>query len=316
MPLLPTFDDRAILAVRPPRHEVSPWQPYHCLVEEERTAAGTIEPVAAIFLSNRECPFRCLMCDLWKNTLTERVPRGAIPTQIDFALERLPPARHVKLYNSGNFFDAQAIPPEDHAAIADRLQTMQTVIVENHPRLCGPACGDFRRRLPGELEVALGLETIHPEVLPRLNKRMTVEDFDRAVELLLSWQIAVRAFVLLKPPFLDAAAGEEWALRSLEHAFHRGVRVCAVIPTRGGNGILERLAEQGLFAPPRLRSLERVLETAVGWNRGRVFADLWDAERFADCPACTAARVERLQQMNLTQRIPPPVCCNHCGEGG
>jgi radical SAM enzyme (TIGR01210 family) len=310
---LPTFDDQAILAARPPRRAVSPWEPYHWLVEDERTAAGSVEPVATIFLSNRECPFHCLMCDLWRNTLAERVPLGAIPAQIDFAFARLPPARHVKLYNSGNFFDAQAIPPADHAAIADRLQAMQTVIVENHPRLCGPACGEFRRRLPGELEVALGLETVHPEVLPRLNKRMTVDDFDWAVGMLLSQQIAVRAFVLLKPPFLDDAAGEEWALRSLEHAFDRGVRVCAVIPTRGGNGILERLAEQGLFAPPRLRSLERVLETAVGWNRGRVFADLWDVERFAACPACVSARVARMHEMNLTQRVPPTVCCDQCG---
>lgn len=313
---LPTFDDEAILAARPSRHAVSPWEPYHWLVEEERTAAGCVEPVATIFLSNRECPFRCLMCDLWKNTLTERVPRNAIPAQLDFALARLPPARHVKLYNSGNFFDAQAIPPEDHAAIANRLQAMQTVIVENHPRLCGPACEEFRRRLPGELEVALGLETVHPEVLPRLNKRMTVDDFDRAVEFLLSRRIAVRAFVLLKPPFLDDAAGEEWALRSLEHAFARGARVCAVIPTRGGNGILEHLAEQGLFSPPRLRSLERVLETAIGWKRGRVFADLWDAERFADCPGCASARVARMHAMNLSQGVPPAVRCDHCGEPG
>ena len=36
--------------------------------------------------------------------------QGDIPAQIAYALDQLPPARQIKLYNSGNFFDHQAIP--------------------------------------------------------------------------------------------------------------------------------------------------------------------------------------------------------------
>ena len=60
------------------------------------------------------------MCDLWKNTLTETVPVGAIPAQIEYALARLPAARVIKLYNSGSFFDPRAIPVADYPAIARR----------------------------------------------------------------------------------------------------------------------------------------------------------------------------------------------------
>ena len=313
MATLPKFDDQAILAARPERSVVSVWEPYHFLVENERSDSGTVAPTATLFLTNRECPFHCLMCDLWKNTLGERVPVGAIPAQIDFALERLPPAQHIKLYNSGNFFDAQAIPPEDHPAIAWRLRDFATVVVENHPRLCGEKCGEFAERIPGQLEVALGLETIHPNVLSRLNKRMTVEDYNRAVDGLLSRQIAVRTFILLKPPFLDIREGEEWCLRSLEHAFACGSRVCSIIPTRGGNGIMEQLSKDGLFSPPPLESLETVFETALPWDQGRLFVDLWDVERFANCRACASARVARLNQMNLTQKILPAIECSECG---
>ena len=86
--------DADILAARPPKQRLDPWQPYAFLVEPERTASGVIEDVATIFLTNKECPFRCTMCDLWKYTLDERVPLGAIPAQIDHALERLPAAKH------------------------------------------------------------------------------------------------------------------------------------------------------------------------------------------------------------------------------
>jgi archaeosine synthase beta-subunit len=299
-----------ILAARGRKNIVDPFQPYAYLVEEERSASGEIVPVATVFLTNRECPFHCLMCDLWRNTTDESVPDGAIPAQIDFALSRLPNARQIKLYNSGNFFDPRAIPRGDYAAIAERVNGFENVIVENHPRLCGEDCLRFRDRLRTELEVALGLETVHPEVLPALNKQMTVEDFDHAATFLLSIGIAVRTFVLLRPPFLSEAQGIAWALRSIEHAFARGAGCCSIIPTRAGNGIMDHLQQRSKFSPPTLRSLETVLARGIQMAAGRVIADLWDAHRFSNCDRCCSARIERLRQMNLTQRIQGEVACD------
>src|SRR5258708_1062515 len=106
-----TWDDSRIVSLRPPKNTVDPFKPYAFLVEPERTREGSVEDTAVVFLSNRECPFRCLMCDLWKNTTDHRVPDGAVSGQIDYALARLPHVRRIKLYNAGNFFDAPAIPP-------------------------------------------------------------------------------------------------------------------------------------------------------------------------------------------------------------
>jgi uncharacterized Fe-S cluster-containing MiaB family protein len=324
-----------IVAARGPKNALDPRRPYAFLLEDERSAAGEIVPVATLFLTNRECPFRCLMCDLWQNTTDETVPLGAIPAQIDFALSQLPPARQIKLYNSGNFFDPQAIPPDDHAAIIDRVRRFENVIVENHPRLTDERCLRFRdfleaarwstgcsRPSPGNgppeggtpttLEIALGLETIHPQVLPALNKQMTVDDFDRATHFLTSHGIAVRAFILLRPPFLTEAEGIEWAIRSLEHAFTAGASCCSVIPVRAGNGIMQQLQAAGQFAPPTLDSLEAVLAAGIALEAGRVFVDLWDASKFSRCGHCCTARVERLQRMNLSQRREPPIFCDSC----
>ncbi len=323
----PSMHDADILAARPPKLPLDPWRPYAYLVEPERTASGRVEDVATIFLTNQECPFRCTMCDLWKYTLDERVPVGAIPAQINHALARLPAARHIKLYNAGNFFDAQAIPPEDHAAIAARVCHFETIIVENHPRLTDDRCVTFRDLLSSSLptrfndgprlEIALGLETVHPDILSRLNKRMTVEDFDRAASFLRGHDIDVRAFLLLKPPGLNERDGIEWCVKSLSHAFEVGASVCSVIPTRAGNGIMDRLAESGDFSLPTIRSMEEVLERGIelcraGDTARRVFIDLWDAEKFCDCVQCGPARIARLQQMNLSQQIEPCVECD-CG---
>lgn len=311
----PRLTDDEILAARTAKNQVDPYYPYGYFVEPECSTAGAVEDVATILLTNRHCPFRCLMCDLWRNTTDQRVPLGAIPRQIDHALNQLPATRHVKLYNSGNFFDHQAIPLEDYAAIAQTVDGMQTVIVENHPRLCGDDCLRFRDLLDGQLEVALGLETAHEQVLASLNKRMTTGDFARAVDWLLDHQIRSRAFILLKPPFLAEDEALTWAIRSVEFAFDAGVECCVVIPTRVGNGVMEQLAAAGLFAPPTLQSLERVLEEGLNMDRGRVFVDLWDAQRLDPCPECGPGRRERLRQMNLAQRVLPSVPCA-CGHSG
>ncbi len=315
------MNDADILAARPPKQPLDPWRPYAYLVELERTASGRVEDVATVFLTNQECPFRCTMCDLWKYTLDERAPVGAIPAQIDHALERLPSAKHIKLYNAGNFFDAQAIPPEDHEAIAAQVCHFETIIVENHPRLTDDRCVKFRDLLSSSrsvqgprLEIAVGLETIHPDILARLNKRMTVEDFDRATRFLRDQDIDVRTFLLLKPPGLNERDGIEWCLNSIYHAFDVGATVCSIIPTRAGNGIMDRLASAGEFTSPTIHSMEAVLErgielTLAGSTTNRVFIDLWDAEKFCDCSLCGPTRVERLRRMNLSQQIEPQVDC-------
>jgi radical SAM enzyme (TIGR01210 family) len=312
------LSERRILAARPPKAHVDPRETYASLVELECNASGQPEPVATLFLTNSECRFRCLMCDLWKHTLDAPTPVGAIPEQIAHALARLPPARHIKLYNSGNFFDPRSIPVDDYPSIAALVARFDTVIVENHPRLCSANVARFRGFLAPHqtLEVAMGLETIHPKALAALNKQLTVADYADAARRLVAAGIAIRTFILLRPPLLDESAGIEWALRSLSFAFDCGSRVAAVIPTRTGNGIMEQGVEEGWFAPPKLWSLERVLNEALGWGRGRVLADLWDLERFSDCAVCFRARRERLERLNLGQRPEPDVHCRACGMSG
>jgi len=305
--------DRWILAQRGPRNALDLRRPHAFLVEEERAESGNIVSIATIFLTNRECPWRCLMCDLWKNSLTETVPAGAILEQIDWALSRSTLARQVKLYNSGSFFDPRAIPCEDHPAIAERVRGFERVIVECHPALVGESAVKFHELLgDAKLEVAMGLETAHPEVLPRLNKRMTLDQFSRAAAFLREHDIALRVFILVKPPFLDEAEALLWAKRSLDFAFDCGATVASLIPTRFGNGALEALAEWDEFSPPKLATLEAALDYGVAQKRGRVFADLWDLEKFSTCASCLTKRRERLQRMNLQQIVAPAVACPLC----
>jgi archaeosine synthase beta-subunit len=310
--------DLFVLERRPARSRPDPWRHQGVLVEDECLQDGRVARVATVFLTGRECRWHCAMCDLWRFTIPGDTPPGAIPAQLDQALRDLQAhagARptQVKLYNASSFFDPAAVPERDYGPIAERLAGFDRVVVESHPALVGNRVDRFQAVLDGSLEVAMGLETAHPGALERLNKRMTLDQFARASGALLDRGATMRAFVLVFPPFVPRGEQDEWLLRSVAFAFACGASVVSLIPTRGGNGALEALAAEGSFEAPTLADLERSLALVMARAQGRVFADLWDLGRFAECALCLPARTERLRLMNLKQRVHPPIEGVACG---
>ena len=77
--------DRWVVERRGRKAPLDPERPYGAFWEEECDASGARVSTAVVLLTNRECPFRCVMCDLWTHTLDEPVPAGAIVRQIRHA---------------------------------------------------------------------------------------------------------------------------------------------------------------------------------------------------------------------------------------
>ncbi len=306
--------NRWTLAQRGPKNNVRADVPYAFFHERERGAAGQLEDVATILLTNRECAFKCVMCDLWQHTLDVRVPVGSIRQQIDYALERLPPATTIKLYNAGSFFDPNAIPPEEYRSIAERVQSFERVIVECHPAYVGSRVVEFKNLLRPKFEVAIGLETANPIALEKINKRITVADFRKSAEFLRASEIDLRVFLLLNAPFIAAAETLAWTKRSIEEAAAVRASVVVIIPTRM-NAPLRALHSEGLATCSSINNLEHATEFGIGLGSARVFADLWDLEQFSSCEACFGKRRERLQHMNNTQFVPAPIHCESCAPG-
>jgi len=317
--------DRFVLERRGPRPVHDPWRHQGLIVEDERDADGGLARIATVLITGRECPWRCAMCDLWRYTIDSDTPRGAIPAQITAVRaamrEQKAAVTGMKLYNAGSFFDPRAVPDADYDDVAAALSGLSRVVVESHPALVGPRVDRFLASLdrrpgatpPPRLEVAMGLETAHPEALDRLNKGFTLDDFRQAAGALADRGVALRVFLLIAPPFVPVSDQDAWLLRSIDAAFDCGAIVISLIPTRSGNGAMEALAEAGAFRAPTLDDVERSLAIALTHAarsaRGRVFVDLWDLDRFEACPHCFDARRERLHAMNLEQRVLPPTRC-------
>ena len=290
-PETPAERDRFVLDLRGPRPRHDPWRHQGLAVDDEITERGGVARVGTVFLTGRECPWRCAMCDLWRHTTHGDTPAGAIPAQIRSARatwnERGEAISRIKLYNASNFFDPRAVPESDYAAIAEQVAGLDQVIVESHPSLVGDRVDRFRDAVGTvSLEVAMGLETAHPQALDALNKRMTVDDFARAAADLARRGVSLRVFLLIHPPFIPDDQQDQWLLKSVMFAEECGASVISLIPARAGNGTMEALAAQKLFRAPTaddvFRSYDFVVasrQSPVGsrQSRARVLLDPWAA---------------------------------------
>lgn len=314
----PTAEDRRIRSLRAPKPAVDPYRAHGSLVEDERRPDGTVERALTVFLAGAECPFTCSFCDLWRWTTNGPTPAGALPAQLAAVLRSLdespPRPGRIKLYNASNFFDPRAVPLVDRPRIAELVASFAGVTVESHAStVVGPATLEFARRLGGRLEVAVGLETVHPTAAARLNKRLELNAFARAAQHLIDNGIDLRVFVLLGPPHVPADESVEWTVRTVEHAVQCGAGVVSIIPVRGGNGEMERLAQLGAFTPPTLAQLEEALDRCLALSGTVVTADLWDVALLPGCAACRERRVARLRRLNESGIAEPPVGCIECG---
>jgi hypothetical protein len=319
--------DRFVLERRGPLEPYDPWLYQDLVVEDELTDRRTLARTATVFLTGKECAWRCVMCDLWRHTTPTDTPPGAIPAQVAAARNALESRgeriAQMKLYNASNFFDPHAVPERDYPAIAAALTGLDRVVVESHPALIGERVDRLLRALdamdalkPPALEVAMGLETANPDALERLNKALTLEDFSSAAVALGNRGVDLRVFLLVGPPFIEPRDQDGWLMASVDRACSCGATAISLIPTRAGNGAMEELASDGLYRAPDLADVERSLDLAlIHARRARVFVDLWDLQRLSRCAHCFDARRKRLETINLQQRSPAAITCARCGHG-
>ena len=311
---LSTVDSR-IRGLRLPKPYVDPYRAHGTLHEQERRGVGKVEQTLTVFLAGAECPFACSFCDLWQWTIDGPTPPGALTAQLEKALATVKTENvdRIKLYNASNFFDPRAVPPADVRGLANLLEPFAAVTVESHANTIGRRAVAFSRSLAGRLEVAIGLESIHPVALAQSNKRLELPRFERAVEYLKRNEIDVRVFVLLGAPHVPPAETVEWTIRSVSYAVDNGASVVSIIPVRSGNGELERLQSLGQFTPPTLVQLEQALRDTIGVGDAVVTADLWDIERVPGCADCRDNRIECIRRANLTGQMDPLPSCPSCG---
>jgi len=175
--------------------------------------------------------------------------------------------RMIKIYTSGSFFDDLELPPAARDEILKGVATSgaHRLVVESRPEhVDEEVVQECQSVLDGvEMEVGMGLETSSDLIREHaVRKGFAFRDFATASNAIHRAGGRVKAYLLLKPPFLSEGLAVRDAISSAkkaaEYAEVLSLNLCNV--QRGTP--LERMWERGEYRPPWLWSAVEVLKAS------------------------------------------------------
>ncbi len=296
----------------PPAHSLD--QPVATWTERELLDGEQVEAGVAI-LRTRGCYWSiregCAMCGYFNDTVPGGVSTEALLAQWAQVIPHLTGKRYAKIYTSGSFLDPTEVPldfaiqamAEMHAAGVEK------VLVESLPEFVHARHMDYGAA--PALEVAIGLESATPLVLDKcVNKRMKWNGFMRSCANARDVGASVKAYVLLKPPFLNEAQAIDDTVSSVKQAASHVDKISINPVNVQRHTVVERLWKRGEWSAPWLWSVAEVLHRTADCDV-RVYSDPTGGgtQRGAhNCGTCDQALLDGLTTHRLGGEMPVAVC--------
>ncbi len=206
----------------------------------------------------------CTMCGYVYDAPRE-ISQERVVEEFNRALGALDSIVYLKIFTSGSFLDPQEISADAVREILSHVPGQVTrVQIESRPEFIKEkVLSDITGMLSAELEIGIGLESANDRIRESINKGFSFDDFEKAVRVCKSHGVKVKAYLLLKPPFLTEKEALADAKDSIVNAQKAGADRVSVNPLNVQRGTLvERLWQRGEYRPPWLWSVIEVLKWA------------------------------------------------------
>ncbi|MDQ2050037.1 archaeosine biosynthesis radical SAM protein RaSEA [Natronolimnohabitans sp. A-GB9] len=260
-----------------------PHEPTRVWLDEDNTPGG-VKQSLTIILNTGGCRWAraggCTMCGYVAESVDGgSVSHDALMDQIEVCLEHErenadEPAELIKIYTSGSFLDEREVGAETRRAIGETFADRERIVLESLPDFVDrEKIADFTRH-GIDTDIAIGLETATDRVRHDcVNKYFDFEDFeDACVEAIAANDEAgddadagIKAYLLMKPPFLTESEAVEDMISSIERC--ADVDGCHTVSMNPCNvqryTMVDELYFSDGYRPPWLWSVAHVLrETA------------------------------------------------------
>lgn len=254
----------------------------------------------------------CTMCGhLAKQTRRLAIPAGGHERQFFDVYDHTDWSRFpiLNLYNNGSFLNDAEIPANERRTILRAIGAnphIRMLVVESRPEFVREDnVRELRELLPGkQVELAIGLETVDDRRRAIcINKGFTLRQYDRAAGVVTK-HLALRTYVLLKPPFYSEAEAADDAVATIRHAFAAGSATVSLEPcTLQAYTLAEYLAACGLYRPPWLWTVVDVLRRTAGL--GKIVVGMFQFYPTPtlvphNCARCNERVLEQLRRYNRT----------------
>jgi radical SAM enzyme (TIGR01210 family) len=248
-----------------------PHEPTRVWLDEDNTPDGFVDSLT-IILNTGGCRWAraggCTMCGYVAESVDGgEVSHDALMDQIDACLEHEADnaderADLVKMYTSGSFLDEREVGAETRRAIAETFADRERVLVESLPDFVGAEKVREFTDHGVDFDVAVGLETATDRVRRDcVNKYFEFAEFEGAAAAAEEAGAGVKAYLLMKPPFLS----ESEAVADMKRSVRRcaDVEGCHTVSMNPCNvqryTMVDELHYRGGYRPPWLWSVCDVL---------------------------------------------------------
>ncbi|WP_158055533.1 archaeosine biosynthesis radical SAM protein RaSEA [Halorussus halophilus] len=252
-----------------------PHEPTRVWIDEDRTPGGVYQSLT-IILNTGGCRWAraggCTMCGYVAESVEGgSVSHEALMDQIDACLEHEQEQIEegeadgksglVKMYTSGSFLDEREIGAESRQAIAETFSDRERVVVESLPDFVeAEKIEDFTQH-DLDTDVAIGLETANDRVRHDcVNKYFDFEDYIEASEHAEEAGAGIKAYLLMKPPFLS----EQEAIEDMKYSVRKCAEYAHTVSMNPTNvqryTMVDQLYFRDGYRPPWLWSVAEVLE--------------------------------------------------------
>ena len=251
----------------------------------------------------------CSMCGYSRDTLGRSATPSELLAQLTAAVARYRGEPYVKIYTSGSFLDDREVDPESRRAITKGFGRARRLLFETLPEFVTEAnLAPLKDAFPGEIEVALGLESTDPIVLQRfVNKGSTPAEYLAAADRVRAFGLRAKGYLLLKPPYLTESESIEDVVRSVREASpHFDALSINPVHIQGGT-VVEWLYRRHRYRPPWLWSIVETLQRGAEAREGARLVSFPTAGGVVrgphNCGRCDANVLQAIREASLSQRF-------------
>ncbi|HKL27759.1 MAG TPA: archaeosine biosynthesis radical SAM protein RaSEA [Natrialbaceae archaeon] len=251
--------------------QYDPHEPTRVWIDEDNTPDGVVDSLT-IVLNTGGCRWAraggCTMCGYVAESVEGgTVPHEALVDQVEAVLEHErenadDPAPLVKIYTSGSFLDEREVPAETREFVAETFADRERIVLESLPDFVDDEKLSAFTDRGLAVDVAIGLETATDRVRHDcVNKYFDYDDFVDAVETADAAGAGVKAYLLLKPPFLSESEAVADMKRSIRRVADLGpVHTVSMNPTNVQRyTMVDELYFRNGYRPPWLWSVVDIL---------------------------------------------------------
>ncbi len=268
-----------------------------------------------VILRTRGCRWAlgggCTFCGYVNDSFIRKIEASELVAQFGNALHAYRGEPILKIYTSGSFFDPYEVADEAQSQIASMVPaTVRKLNVEAQaPDVTPERAAAVRAALHADakLEIGIGLESANPVVARfSVNKEFFLADYEQAAEVAAAHGASLKAYTMVKPPFLTEAEAIEDCLATARLVGPRSSTVSFNPMNIQKHTLVEKLWKRGEYRPPWLWTVVHVLRESAALTSTPVKSDPvagGKARGAHNCGRCDESVMKAIQAWNWSQDL-------------